>query len=223
MTPPVCVSFTAEKLTDIQKGIPSYISVDDVVEVYVDYLSDDELPKLPAFIEGLKAKCIVTTRRPRFAEQRRNFSARTSVLSTLSGSSCIIDLDINNEIQEIKHVLGTNFSGSLMTSYHNYTETPHTSELETIYRKMSEYSPAIYKFACACIKDEDCVNLLSFLTTLQADNRMYVVTGMQERGKVVRLAGALHGNAWNYVARTNGPSTADGQFTYEQFKLLVDL
>lgn len=223
MTFPVCLSYTVQDLESILNSLPAQYASEDLIEIYVDYLTEAAQKALPTFLEAIPYRTILTFRRPQFAPQQNDFAKRCELLRSIAFSKAIVDLDIHQEKLEIEYCREQKLPLSIMTSFHDYRGTPSHVELVRIYQQMQHFDPRYVKFACACVQDEDCVTLLSLLATIQKDSRRYIVTGMLEKGKVVRLAAAHKGNAWTYVMRDIEGATAPGQFTYEEFKDLIEL
>ena len=131
-----------------------------------------------------------------------------------AASPVLVDLDITAIKKSHSNI-------NLITSYHNYKETPTDQDLAKIVEQMSAYKPRIYKIATNCEKPQDAVRLLNLLLTLKQQGLKCIVIGMGELGKLTRVAGVLWGNEFTFAPLVESEKTAEGQLTKSQLELIL--
>jgi len=111
--------------------------------------------------------------------------------------------------QEIRHR-----SITVILSYHNFKETPDTTDLDKIIAFSSSLAPDIIKIATVCATPHDALRLLS-LPEKHPEQRMAVV-GMGDMGRVVRAVAPAFGSLLGYASITT--VVAPGQLTVEELR-----
>ena len=217
MRTPVCISFVDSTISEIQEIVASQLYESDLIEIYSDFFTEQQITELCEWYKTIPQRMIMTFRRPGFAPTIRSVTDQKRILQQIEGLDIKVDLDIEREKDLLTWKEAEKLSIPTIASYHAYTSTPSEEQLLAILRLMEERKPEHFKFACLCQNDEDGVVLIKLLETFKHMQRNYIVTGMGEIGKSVRLMGALSGNAWTYVALDGYTTTAEGQFTLKEF------
>lgn len=141
------------------------------------------------------------------------------IIKLLENSDNLLDLDIKNQKEELDFVRENKLGNKLMVSYHNYDKTP---ELEGIINEIEKFNFSIIKIACFCNEPEDSIKLLQILLKLKRDNKKYIVLGMGDQGKIVRIYGALWGNEMNFAPTCEVEKSAPGQITKKQLEEIFE-
>lgn len=171
----------------------------DYFEVWFDHIQDIDAEFVSTLQHKLGARLIAKHPGPN--------------LSLFYGSPALVDVDIASNQGKLKV--------NLITSYHNYQETPDDKKLEEIIDLMSVYKPKIYKIATQCNSNSDALRLLQLLLRLKKSGLRCVIIGMGQIGRLTRIAGAMWGNEFTYAPLTGGEKTAPGQLYKSQLELIL--
>ena len=172
----------------------------------------DLMPEFEPLDELLSAgaKCVVTCRpNPRQLDSVRLALLKRAILHP----AYAIDLDLDDplypDLKEAILIAGV----KLILSYHNFSDTPGIKILEELRESAFEAGADIFKIATLTTSKNDIINLLSLLE----DNRLQIIVGMGELGKVVRVTAPYLGSLFTYVGTANS-STAPGQLDIAQLR-----
>lgn len=192
-------------------------------EVWLDYiedLSDDFIKKL---VSDLKEKLILLFRRQNLEPIKMDLQYRKKIISSLNNSRSYLDLDVANQQEELSFVKSSNLKIKLITSYHNYKQTPQDEELGRIITSMKQYFPDILKVSTMTTIEDDGVRLLQLLLALKKGSLKYIVLGMGEHGKITRIFGTLWGNEMIFAPKTLAEKSAPGQLTKDELNTIFSI
>lgn len=206
---PIIKQTKQEVLDVIQQNKQEY----DYVEIWLDYIADADDMFVKQLVTELQGKLILLFRRQKLETIRMDVQKRKNIIILLENSNAMLDLDVHTQQEELDFVKENKLNINLITSYHNYEETPATEELNTITAKMESYKPTIYKIATMCQTENDAVTLLQTLLTLKQQEKKYIVLGMSEKGSVTRIFGTLWGNEMIFAPKEKNEISAPGQLT----------
>jgi len=190
----------------------------DYFEIWLDYVRDVDESFVKHLIADLQEKLLLLFRRQNLEEIHMQENTRKHILSLLQNTPALIDLDITTQREELEYIKENNLQVQLITSYHNYTETPDNETFEKIISDMAYYAPAIYKVATFCQTENDTMQLLQLLLTLRKQDKQYIVLGMGEKGLATRIFGTVWGNAMIFAPRKKDENSAPGQLTKTQLE-----
>lgn len=180
-----------------------------------DFLDSDFIEKL---ISSTDQKLILLTRRDKLEKDRLSLEKKIEIAKIISGTEVLYDFDILAQKDDFEAIRLKCPKVKFLLSCHNYTLTPGDSELEIIYKKMSEYSPEIYKFAAFCNNEQDALRLLSFGLKLRDKGDKHIVLGMGKHGIITRVFGTIWGNEMIFCPVSSNELTAQGQLSREQLE-----
>jgi 3-dehydroquinate dehydratase-1 len=206
------VSATIEQLTD-KYGY---------FEIWLDYIEDFDLDFISGLINKYPDRIILVLRRKNLEPTKMSDDQRRTVLDTITGENCLVDLDISVQTQELDYLKNSGKDKNLICSYHNYESTPADDELAKIEETMEAYSPGIIKFSAMCNSSDDALRLIKLKVKFLEKNRRHIVLGMGEEGKITRVFGALWGNALIFIPETEEESSAPGQITRQEFDKVME-
>lgn len=206
---PIIKQTKEEVLDIIEKNKQEY----DYIEIWLDYIADVDDMFVKQLVTELQGKLILLFRRQMLETIRMDVQKRKNIILLLENSDVMLDLDIKTQQKELDFVKEHTHNVKLITSYHNYEETPATEELNTITAEMESYKPAIYKISTMCQTENDAVTLLQTLLTLKQQEKKYIVLGMSTKGSVTRIFGTLWGNEMIFAPKEKNEISAPGQLT----------
>lgn len=215
MKPNYCLPIIETDKAAVTQTIQANLDDYRYFEVWLDYVEDID----DAFLNELTdlgERLVVTFRRQNLETPVMGAAQRQKLLASFSGTPVLIDLDVatqKTELQQAKDL-------QLITSYHNYQETPDTLQLGEILDTMKTYQPAVYKLSTLCRTAEDAVLLLQQLLELKNSGSKAIVLGMGEHGTATRIFGTLWGNEMVFAPLTAAEGSAPGQLTRSQLETI---
>jgi 3-dehydroquinate dehydratase I len=216
MNPNYCLPIIKEQKTAVLEAIQSNLNDYRYFEVWMDYVEDTDEAFIKQLVEQLDDRLVVTFRRQNLETPLMDAVKRQRLLESFSNTPVLVDLDITRQQVELDQTKDL----QLITSYHNYQETPDTLQLETIIDTMKAYQPAVYKLSTLCKTAEDALRLLQQLLELKSSGLNAIVSGMGEHGAVTRIFGTLWGNEMVFAPLTADGSSAPGQLTRQQLETI---
>ncbi len=189
-------------------------------EVWLDYIEDLDFD----FVHELltyKDRIIFVLRRQHLETTTMETQRRLSIISAISKSECMLDLDVITQQEELSYIQNNNLEIPLITSYHDYQSTPEEKKLIEVMSIMMNYKPAIIKIATKCNKPEDGLRLLDLLLSLKKEKKKYIILGMGEYGTITRLYGALWGNEFIFAPEKKEEASAPGQLTRQEMQTVL--
>lgn len=220
---PIIQDSVASVLAIIEQAPSSY----QIFEIWADYVLDFS----PSSIADLLRACgdrelLFLFRRQNSVAPRLPLSQRLALIETLishqQSQSIAIDFDIHTQREEIEWLSTQTYTNTVILSYHNYQETPATSELDAISAEMWNHNATISKFSTFCQSPEDALRLLELLVTLRKNDRRCTVLGMGAYGLITRVFGPLWGSEIAYAPQVMAHSSAPGQLTLSELQELLE-
>ena len=202
----------AARCKDILRDVP-------LAEIRLDgaSLSVDEVRQ----IFSLPAKLIATCRpNPglRSEKERKNL-----LLAAIDSGADYIDIEIEAG-PDFKNQLiqAARFTGCrVIISYHNYQNTPPTSELEAVINRCFLEGAGIAKIACQVHSPRDSARVLSLYDLDIKKNKEIIAIGMGEEGKITRIAAPLLGAPFTYASLSTGNETGPGQIDKDSLEKIL--
>lgn len=216
-----CLPIIKENKEDILNEIsqnPAY----DYYEIWLAYIKDLDTDFVWKISEQFNGKLIFVFRKQNLEKSEIERELREKIIKLLENSENLMDFDINDGSWGLDYTRENKLGNKVITSYHNYKETPENITLEKLINKMETYKPEIYKFSTLCNTPEDSLKLLTLLLKLKEDKKKFLVFGMGELGKIVRIYGAFWGNEFNFAPKDESGSSAPGQITKNKLEKILE-
>lgn len=208
----ICVSIADLSVTEAIKIIGS----NELSEVRLDRIkfSSGDIQKL--FSTGNKT---IATYRP--CESVTDDQRIKVLIEAINAGASYVDIEVENEDSFKNRVIEAARLKKCMTivSYHDYTKTPVTSELEQIMKWCFESKCDIAKIACHVDSIESCSRLLS----LYSYGKPVISIGMGQQGKITRIAATLLGAPFTYASIDDSKQTAPGQLDSVKLKTIIGM
>lgn len=217
MTPKYCLPIIAKSLTELKGIIAQYEGEYDYFEIWLDYLEDLSDTSLKELLALYHSRLLLVFRRQHLEPMRLAIKKRLHYASLAADSKTYVDLDISSQQQELAATSGKN---QVIASYHNYSKTPGTNELQAIVQSMEIHKPAIYKLATACHSEADALRLLTLQQELKNQGKRVIILGMGEHGYATRIFGTLWGNEMIFAPPDTTMQSAPGQLTKSQLQAI---
>ena len=187
----------------------------ELVELRLDLLNlgFDDLSKL----FKLDTKFLVTHRLGEFL----NDLSSGYMKNIIDLGADYIDIEFEEENKYVDDLIeyAQQNSCKVVLSYHNYEYTPDTAYLNEIIKIAKNKKADYVKIATKVSVKSDVAKILS----LYQENDKLIAFGMGEIGKISRLASLYLGAEFTYVAWDKDNKTAEGQYTFDEMKKIIEL
>lgn len=207
----ICTSIGNMSYEDCRNTVIS----EDFVELRLDLLDLD--PARVKEIFSLPGRKIATCRKAGYSDQERLNLFSTAIAS----GADFVDLELEMPEDMRKTIIrkAREKQCLVIVSFHNFTNTPGTSELLEQIRSCKEAGADIIKIACRVNEPSDNITLMS----LYSCKERLIVIGMGKMGIITRIAGPILGGEFTYAASGQEKKTAEGQLTREEMQQIYYL
>lgn len=192
-------------------------------EIWLDYIEDLDFDFVNHLLFQYRDKLIFVLRRLNLETTLMESQRRLSIISLMNNKDALLDLDVITQQEEISYLQNNGLKISLITSYHNYQQTPTDDKLLNIISIMEKYDPYIFKIATKCDSPKDAIRLLDLLITLKNKKKKIIVMGMGEYGTMTRIYGSLWGNEITFTPKVKTEATAPGQLTRNEMDIILNI
>ena len=188
-----------------------------ITEMRLDYL---EQPDLPRLFRTRPGPVIATNRLA--AEGGRwtgSEAARRGLLEDcLTYGVEFLDLELAAEAAWRREVRERRGRTKLILSWHDFSGTPETSQLEAVLEKMLAEEAEILKLVTYARQPEDNLRVLSLIPKARAAGREIIAFCMGPLGKWSRLVAPFLGSYLTFAPFTKKGASAPGQLTVNDVK-----
>lgn len=200
----------------------------DYYEIWLSYIQDLDTNFVWKISDQYNGKLIFLFRKQNLEKSDLNQEVKEKIIKVLETSENFLDLDINDQKEELdfieenklKNKTSLLLRSKLIVSYHNYEETP---SFQKIVDEIKEFDPVIIKVSTFCQRAEDSLKLLNLLLELKKQGEKFIISGMGDDGKIVRIYGALWGNEMNFAPVDGNEKSAPGQLTKENLEKIFEI
>ncbi|MBN1951586.1 MAG: type I 3-dehydroquinate dehydratase [Bacteroidales bacterium] len=142
------------------------------------------------------------------------------LVAAIESGAAYVDVEIEAGRQQIDRIgaAAKKAGCKLIVSYHNYSETPSSEDLNMIIEECFSLGADIAKLATRVNHRSDNARLLS----LYASDKPLVILGMGETGKITRIMAPFLGAEFSFAGMDDGKITAPGQIPYSQMKSIIE-
>lgn len=212
---PIVETTTKKALGAIRKASPRA----DLIELRVDYLHRVNLASL---LEGRQRPFIVTHRRE---EEGGNYRGeekeRLAVFQeAIDLEGDYIDLELATEKSFLRNLIRNKGGTQVILSSHNFQRTPSSKELQRLFVQMIRLGADVVKMVSFARSWEDNLIILSMIPFARKRRQKIVAFCMGEKGKISRILSPYFGAAWTYASVSRAKSSAPGQLTVDEMKVI---
>jgi 3-dehydroquinate dehydratase-1 len=207
------------EVLDVIKNAEEY----QFYEIWLDYILDVDREFIAELLSKYSGKLIFVFRRKNLETPVMKSQTRLFLITLLEKTDSYVDLDIITQQAELSFIAENLLQLRVITSYHNFRETPDDKKLVEIMILMTKYNPTIFKIATMCQKPKDALRLLDLLISLKSEQKKYIIIGMGDLGTMTRIYGAMWGNEMVFAPQKDTDKSAPGQFTKTEMDQLIKL
>lgn len=221
MTYKTCISIGENTPNKIRTKLKVAIKKSDYVEIRLDFLKSEQIPKTLEIIKKDLNK-VVCTLRPKTEGGKftGNEKERISIIKLIAEyNPFLLDIEFNtlNKNKELfKYLKST--KTQLLVSWHDFKKTPKNSELKNKIKQMSKFSINV-KIVSTAKSTDDSTRMLELYNNKGKNNLISFAMG--DFGRISRILCLYLGSPYTYVSL--GKAIAPGQFSVDEVKKIINL
>ena len=216
-----CISIAESSPNKIKIKLKTALKKSDYVEVRLDFLKKEQVPKVLEIIKKDLNK-IVCTLRPKTEGGRfeGNEKERISIIKLISEyNPYLLDIEYNTlkkNKELVKYLKST--KTKLLVSWHDFKKTPKKTELQNKIKQMSKFSRNV-KIVSTAKSTDDSTRMLELYSKKGKNNLISFAMG--DAGKISRILCLYLGSPYTYVSL--GKAVAPGQFSIDEVNDIINL
>lgn len=216
-----CVSIAESSPNKIKIKLKTALKKSDYVEVRLDFLKKEQVPKALEIIKKDLNK-IVCTLRPKTegGKFEGNEKERISIIKLISEyNPYLLDIEYNTlkkNKELVKYLKST--KTKLLVSWHDFKKTPKNTELQNKIKQMSKFSRNV-KIVSTAKSTDDSTRMLELYSKKGKNNLISFAMG--DAGKISRILCLYLGSPYTYVSL--GKAVAPGQFSIDEVNNIINL
>ena len=216
-----CISIAESSPNKIKIKLKVALKKSDYVEVRLDFLKKEQVPKALEIIKKDLNK-IVCTLRPKTEGGRfeGNEKERISIIKLISEyNPYLLDIEYNTlkkNKELVKYLKST--KTKLLVSWHDFKKTPKNTELQNKIKQMSKFSCNV-KIVSTAKSTDDSTRMLGLYSKKGKNNLISFAMG--DAGKISRILCLYLGSPYTYVSL--GKAVAPGQFSIDEVNNIINL
>jgi 3-dehydroquinate dehydratase-1 len=221
MTYKTCISIGENTPNKIRTKLKVAIKKSDYVEIRLDFLKSEQIPKTLEIIKKDLNK-VVCTLRPKTEGGKftGNEKERISIIKLIAEyNPFLLDIEFNtlNKNKELfKYLKST--KTQLLVSWHDFKKTPKNVELKNKIKQMSKFSINV-KIVSTAKSTDDSTRMLELYNNKGKNNLISFAMG--DFGRISRILCLYLGSPYTYVSL--GKAIAPGQFSVDEVKKIINL
>jgi 3-dehydroquinate dehydratase type I len=191
-------------------------------ELRLDYLEQPDLTRLFRTHPGP----VIATNR--LAAEGGKWAAseaerRALLEEALTLGADFLDLELAADPAWRRELWARRGQAKIILSWHDFSGTPDTEQLEEILQKMLDQEADVIKMVALAQKPEDNLRLLSLIPRARARGREIIAFCMGPAGKWSRVVAPLLGSFLTFAPFTKKGASAPGQLTVNEVKRLWNM
>tara|TARA_B110000091_G_scaffold4121_1_gene4129 strand:- start:100 stop:774 length:675 start_codon:yes stop_codon:yes gene_type:complete len=216
-----CISIGENTPEKIRSKLKVALKKSDYVEIRLDFLKSEQIPKTLEIIKKDLNK-VVCTLRPKTEGGKfaGNEKERISIIKLIAEyNPFLLDIEFNtlNKNKELfKYLKST--KTKLLVSWHDFKKTPENSELKNKIKQMSKFSINV-KIVSTAKSTDDSTRMLELYKNKGKNNLISFAMG--DFGRISRILCLYLGSPYTYVSL--GKAIAPGQFSVDEVKKIINL
>ena len=216
-----CISIGENTPKKIRSKLKVALKKSDYVEIRLDFLKSEQIPKTLEIIKKDLNK-VVCTLRPKTEGGKftGNEKERISIIKLIAEyNPFLLDIEFNtlNKNKELFRYLKSTKT-QLLVSWHDFKKTPKNSELKNKIKQMSKFSINV-KIVSTAKSTDDSTRMLELYSNKGKNNLISFAMG--DFGRISRILCLYLGSPYTYVSL--GKAIAPGQFSVDEVKKIINL
>jgi len=216
-----CISIGENTPEKIRSKLKVALKKSDYVEIRLDFLKSEQIPKTLEIIKKDLNK-VVCTLRPKTEGGKfvGSEKERISIIKLIAEyNPFLLDIEFNTlekNKELFKYLKST--KTKLLVSWHDFKKTPKNSELKNKIKQMSKFSNNV-KIVSTAKSTDDSTRMLELYNNKGKNNLISFAMG--DFGRISRILCLYLGSPYTYVSL--GKAIAPGQFSVDEVKKIINL
>ena len=216
-----CVSVAEKTPAKTKHTLKIALKKSDYVEVRLDFLKSEQIPKTLEIIKKDLGKVVCTLRpKKEGGKFEGNEKERVAILKLIAEyNPFLLDVEFNtlkNNMSLTNYLHST--KTKLLVSWHDFKKTPNSSELKKKISQMSKFSRNV-KIVSTAKSTEDATRMLEMYNKKGKIN--LIAFAMGDYGRISRILSLYLGSPYTYVSL--GKAIAPGQFSVDEINKIINL
>ena len=216
-----CISIGENTPEKIRSKLKVALKKSDYVEIRLDFLKSEQIPKTLEIIKKDLNKVVCTLRPKReggkFVGSEKE---RISIIKLIAEyNPFLLDIEFNTlkkNKELFKYLKST--KTKLLVSWHDFKKTPENSELKNKIKQMCKFSTNV-KIVSTAKSTDDSTRMLELYNNKGKNNLISFAMG--DFGRISRILCLYLGSPYTYVSL--GKAIAPGQFSVDEVKKIINL
>jgi len=209
----ICVSIARPDITSAIQAAQKAQPNADVIEIRLDSLTE---PAIEPFMLAIDTPLLFTNRPLwegglcREPEEKR----LDLLMQAVQGGASYVDIELNSDesaVRRLCEAASKKGGPEIIISWHNFTETPGTAELNDIFSRQHNSGAHIGKIVTMAHDFNDVLRVLQLQELAHRQGFPLIAFCMGGAGMISRLATLELGGFMTYAAPNAGDATAPGQ------------
>lgn len=216
-----CVSIAENSSDKIKQNLKDALKKSDYVEIRLDFLKTDEIPKTLESIKKNLEKTVCTLRpKSEGGKFEGSEKERIAILKLIAEyNPFLLDVEFNTikKNKELEKYLKSSKT-KLLISWHDFKKTPKFSELRSKMNQMSKFSHNV-KIVTTAKSVDDSTRILQLYRN-NGKNKL-IAFAMGDNGRMSRILCLYLGSPYTYASL--GKPVAPGQISIDEIKKIINL
>ncbi len=216
-----CVSIAENSSDKIKQNLKDALKKSDYVEIRLDFLKTDEIPKTLESIKKNLEKTVCTLRpKSEGGKFEGSEKERIAILKLIAEyNPFLLDVEFNTikKNKELEKYLKSSKT-KLLISWHDFKKTPKFSELRSKMNQMSKFSHNV-KIVTTAKSVDDSTRILQLYRNI-GKNKL-IAFAMGDNGRISRILCLYLGSPYTYASL--GKPVAPGQISIDEIKKIINL
>ena len=216
-----CVSIAENSSDKIKQNLKDALKKSDYVEIRLDFLKTDEIPKTLESIKKNLEKTVCTLRpKSEGGKFEGSEKERIAILKLIAEyNPFLLDVEFNTikENKELEKYLKSSKT-KLLISWHDFKKTPKFSELRSKMNQMSKFSHNV-KIVTTAKSIDDSTRVLQLYRN-NGKNKL-IAFAMGDNGRMSRILCLYLGSPYTYASL--GKPVAPGQLSVDEINKIINL
>ncbi len=210
----ICIPITAKTTSQASAELKEAEKLTDLVELRIDYINGINEENLEKLLINKKGKVIITNRiKSENGKFKGSEKERMGLLKkAIELNADYIDIESSAGKEAINELIKIKNKTKIISSYHNFKETPSLKELEEIYNKIKELNPDLIKIVTFANSINDNFEIFKLLK----NKNDLVSFCMGLRGQMSRILASKYGSCITFASLKKDKESAPGQISIEE-------
>jgi 3-dehydroquinate dehydratase type I len=217
--PKVIIPLKPKNLAEAKKLISRAEKLADIIEIWLDGITDLNPEKVAAIVKFAKKPLILNLKdKKEKGSFRGNSLARFQLLT--KSKATYVDLPLSFPVKLIQRFRKENPKTKLILSFHDFAKMPSLQAFRQLAKKASQQKADVVKLVGFARNYSDNLSILQISHELSTAKKSFLTIAMGEKGEITRIITPLFGGLGMFALLDAKNKTAAGQIPVFELKQL---